>query len=362
MNFMRAITAILVLPLVAACTLNYPKRPDAELVLPLVSGLEIPPSKEAFDLSRNLGAVKVNRALAQQYVFSRYQVNEITHHCSADNTRSWPQDESPLIRITRVLEPMNWEPLEEGDGVFAPAEGWHKVPGGVLFGRGVAVEGATLLSLRYVLSPFDDDHYLWEKNGQAMNIPYQYLELQEISMRQTVIDMLTEPTVIYADSDCKVADGILNDTDMVEFSTDVPDIDPSKACLPISATRTTDLSFSTAPNSAPVRYTGRSPRGGWIDVGHISQFKEGGHYMQVVRALTLAQAGDCDLAYTVFMEKLNPVEELNERTKEQVLTIILHLWGRAGNDVSKLLDTLLDLTGPTPLYHQYSEFTGRTTP
>ena len=331
----------------SGCITNYPRQPDADLFLPLVTGFEEQRTETEFDYTANAPAFRISKALENHYIAASLEPMP-AHHCGDDGVESGQQD-PVTIRITKILKPMDWAVLNQNAGIFAGTRG------GVLFGRGVYVKGGALLTLRYVLSPIeDDDRYVWrsETSGKSLKIPFRFVELREVSLSAEALKLLEKPTVIFKTEDGNEVLDVLEDNEEV-----VIDARRTYATLPkraeIWAVRETDILFSDGPTMSPVRYQYPEKKQGWIDIINVSHFSEGGSYMDVVRALTLSQAGDCDTAFAIYMEKIAASKNLDKRTKNQVLSIIAHLHGQSGGDISKVLSAFEALNGKTALYEDF---------
>lgn len=141
------------------------------------------------------------------------------------------------------------------------------------------------------------------------------------------------------DPECRVCDNveIVIDTDSAHTLSGAGQ--PER--LPLSAYRKIELSFRDAPNLSPIRYQFPERKAeGWIDVINLSHFPEGRSYMHIVGALMLAQAGDCDAAFTVYMERIKWAEKLDADSKAQVLALIGFLHGHGGGDISAVITEL----------------------
>jgi hypothetical protein len=331
----------------AGCVTNYPQKSDAELFLPLVTGYGENSGDDDFDYTRNSTAFRISKALEHQYIAASFEAPP-KHSCSGKPVIGEP--DPVTVRIIKILEPMDWQALDGNDGVFRDARG------GILFGRGVALQGGALLSLRYVISPIDDERYQWtsQRTGLTVGIPFRYVELKEISLSQEALDLLSEPTKIYEEEQGGKSIGVLQDNEEIFISPG-----QKSKTLPgrvrITGVRQSNIMFSDGPTITPVRYSMPVERPGWIPVFNVSHFSDGQAYMDVVRSLTLAQAGDCDLAFSVFLEKIGPVQVVDKRTKVQVLAIIAHLHGQGGGDIKAVLDELAELEGETPLIVKYRQ-------
>jgi hypothetical protein len=345
------------------CALKYPnEKVDAELFLPMIEGFQEIPEAGEFDYTRNVHAFRISKALEHQYIATMLDNTETVHSCSQESDTT-----DVTIRITKILEPFDWQPFEDNRGIFVDAKG------GVLFGWGVRLPNASLLTLRYVLSPFNDPPLTWtsshvkedstEQVNFSVEIPYRYIEFEEIALSDETLALFREPMVIYrsqtglyrpagcpytdyddserCDPKCRVCDDVEMVIDTDTFRTPADSDQPTR--LPLSAYRRIELSFRDAPNLSPIRYQFPERKAeGWIDVINLSHFPEGQSYMHIVRALTLAQAGDCDSAFTIYMEKIKPAEKLDTGSKAQVLALIGFLYGQAaaGNDISAVISEL----------------------
>jgi hypothetical protein len=347
----------------AGCALNYPnEKVDAELFLPLIEGFQEIPESGDFDYTRNVHAFRISKALEHQYIATMLEDTESVHSCALGKEA---ETRGVTIRITKILEPFDWRPFEESRGIFADARG------GILFGWGVRLSDASLLTLRYLLSPYDDPPMTWtsppskedaaEQESLSVEIPYRYIEFEEIALSDKTLGLFEEPMVIYrnqtgpyrpagcpytdyddserCDPECRVCDNveIVIDTDSVHSLSGTGK--PER--LPLSAYRRIELSFRDAPNLTPIRYQFPERKAeGWIDVINLSHFPEGQSYMHIVGALMLAQAGDCDAAFTVYVEGIKPAEKLDAASKAQVLALIGFLHGRDKGDISAVIAEL----------------------
>ena len=355
----RKIITVITITLQAACAFNYPQEQvDAELFLPIIAGFDSSRGENDFDYTENVHAFRISKALENQYISTILNgFVSARHFCSMEDCSA--EEKSLSFRITKILEPFDWQPLEENRGIFKNARG------GVLFGRGVRLNNASLLTLRYVLSPLDDERYTWSSSaetgthpgagGVSVDIPYRYVELREIALSDEALSLFNDPQVIYKrptgsdkvcpDYDHKTkCDPKCHLCDEVEVIIPVEQIfDPASKRVRISATRKTDISFSDDANLSPVRYSLVENTDGWIDVFSLSAFTEGATYMEIVASLMLVQAGDCDRAYTLYKEKIEA--DSDPETRNKVLTIIAHLHGQSGGDITRVLDDLREIRG-----------------
>lgn len=385
--------------LLTACTFHYQREQvDAELFIPLIPGFDPSYYQSGFQLEKNIPAFRISRALENQYIATLIEDIKPQHYCSGikpvitESDDSLPVDFS--VRITKILQPFDWQYLENNEGIF------KDVKGGVLFGQGARLTDASLLSLRYVLSPLDEKFYEWSSPSESgsnvkVNIPYRYFEFKEIAISHNTLSMFDAPMCVYkaksgeellcedkvcsdlatsteCNPDCQVCDDIelsiftegdvrckiCQDERCPDVMTDTQCKAECRVCdgsivgqkpqrLQIQGTRKMNISFTDPDVLSPIRY--RHPvkqGGGWIDVIDLSFFPEGGSYMNIVRALTLAQAGDCDGAYTIYKVKIEPTSlETDDKNAKKVLTLIAHLHGRSGGNISAVLKDLRLIPG-----------------
>ena len=324
----------------AGCAFNYPQAPDSDLFIPLIAGYSEDGSGGEFDLTQNLGSVRISRALEQEY-FANW-LHDVNLSTCAEGGRTGLGNKETLVQITKILKPFEWEAVKENQSPF------NEVPGGVLFGHGAKVEGATLLSLRFALTPLNSERYKWD----SVDLPYRYLRLEDISLSDEAIGLLDDKTKIYSDPqghnvvrDLEDEESIVLDMEKIAIDMEqkkkagiVPGAQGWPRFLPIRATRKLNLEFSDEMTNAPIRYDYPVNQDGYIKVVNLSEFDdESDAYMSIVRSLILAQAGDCDTAFSIYRQIAGKLE--NE-TRVQMLFIIAHLHGQAGGDVSAVLAEL----------------------
>jgi hypothetical protein len=156
-------------------------------------------------------------------------------------------------------------------------------------------------------------------------------------LADAAIDLLSNKANIYASATGGKPLRALDDEESVVLDSSLT-YDKLPGRLPIEATRRLNVEFTDGATNVPVEYDLPVEQDGYIDVINLAHFDDSSSaYMSIVRSLILAQAGDCDAAFSVYQ---HVADELDRETRVQMLIIIAHLHGQGGGNVSTVLDEL----------------------
>jgi hypothetical protein len=189
----------------------------------------------------------------------------------------------------------------------------------------------------------------------SIEIPYRYFQFEDIAFYNTTLDYFDAPMVIYKNAtgptpmcatstpkrECDPKCFVCDDVAVTIDNRIAPVITPESTRVKIKAYEKIDMRISDDQGLGSTRYL--FPQGtanGWIDVINLSYFPEGRSYMDIVRSLLLAQAGDCNGAYTMYKDRIEDAEGLDEYSQVRVLAMIGYLHGQQGGEISAVISDL----------------------